>query len=80
MVHNGTGTSLDCFCHATCDPGGMLSPSMVHGSYSKYNTVYCKTLTNDDRFVKIFLSNLFNVFPIKATISSLSFVNASFIK
>ena len=23
-MHNGTGTSLDCFCHAACDPGGVL--------------------------------------------------------
>ena len=28
-MNNGTGTSLDCFCHAACDPGGVLFVTMV---------------------------------------------------
>ncbi|XP_065918320.1 probable inactive 1-aminocyclopropane-1-carboxylate synthase-like protein 2 [Dysidea avara] len=34
LIHNGTGTSLDCFCHAACDPGDyIMVPTPYYGGF-----------------------------------------------
>ncbi|XP_065918321.1 uncharacterized protein [Dysidea avara] len=36
IIHNGTNATLDCFCHATCDPGDyILVPTPYYGGFDK---------------------------------------------